>query len=196
MTRGNDRFVFIHVPRTGGTWAALAMEAAGIEAPRLSNDYHPTKGELDLEGLFSFAFVREPVSWYASEWSYRRWLRTTGLEEMNHFYDPWLDLAFPDFVDRLIEEWPGFLSGFYETFVGPPDDPIDFIGRFENLADDLVRALQLAGQDFDEDALRTFEPVNRSAPAPPCPPEVRERLMHAERDAYERFYKMELYSSA
>lgn len=168
------------------------MEAAGVEAHKLGDGYHPTRSELDTEGHFTFAFVREPVSWYGSTWSYRRWLRTTGLEDMQHFYDPWLDLDFPDFVDRILDSQPGFLSRSYESYVGPPDDPIDFIGRFENLTDDLVRALELAGQDFDEDALRNFAPVNRSAPAPPCPPDLRARLMHVERDAYERFYKLEL----
>jgi hypothetical protein len=191
MTRGNERFIFIHVPRTGGTWARLAMEAAGIEARKLGDGYHPTRQELDIEGHFTFAFVREPLSWYGSEWNYRRWLRTTGIDEMKHFYDQWLDLAFPDFLDRIIEGRPGFLSQYYESYVGPPDDPIDFIGRFESLADDLVRALELAGQEFDEEVLRTFAPVNRSAPTPACPADLRERLVRVERNAYERFYKLE-----
>jgi hypothetical protein len=188
MTRGNARFVFIHVPRTGGTWARLAMEAAGIEASKLGEGHHPMRDELDIDGRFTFGFVREPLSWYGSEWSYRRWLRTTGLEEMNHFYDPWLDLDFPEFLARVMDERPGFLSWFYETYVGPPDDPIDFIGRFETLVDDLAQALTMAGQSFDEEALRSFEPVNRSDPAPPCPSELKQRLRHVERDAYERFY--------
>jgi hypothetical protein len=57
---------------------------------------------------------------------------------------------------------PGFLTNeYYVPMVGPREQEIDFVGRYENLADDLVTALRLAGEDFNERELRSTPPVNR-----------------------------------
>lgn len=50
----------------------------------------------------------------------------------------------------------------FEDYVGPPDNEIDFVGRFESLADDLVRALRMIGAAFDEQTVRETLPVNVS----------------------------------
>jgi hypothetical protein len=144
-----------------------------------------------VNGRFTFAFVREPLSWYGSWWQFRR------MEDPSHrmkaFFnlfppDRFVNLPFEQFVAGCVDWVPGYVSRLYRGYVGPPEAPIDFVGRFERLADDLVLALRTAGQDFDEEALRSFPPVNVSAPMPACSQEVRERLMVAEREAYERFY--------
>jgi hypothetical protein len=193
-TSGNERLVFIHVPKTGGGWVSEAMAAAGIRQERLGFAHHIGKDEIELKGRFAFAFVREPLSWYGSAWTFRRrlWREKESDPQMEipgaEFPDEWFALDFPDFVATVIESRPGYLSAYYDHYVGTADDPIDFIGHYENLADDLVKALRLAGQEFDEEALRGFPAVNTSGPPPPCPREVKERLLLAERAAYERFY--------
>jgi hypothetical protein len=48
----------------------------------------------------------------------------------------------------------------FEEYVGPPENEIEFVGRFERLADDLVRALHFAGETFDERKLREGPPLN------------------------------------
>ena len=55
-----------------------------------------------------------------------------------------------------------FRSQMYEDYVGPPEREISFIGRFECLADDLVRALTTFGIPFDESRLRGTPPINAS----------------------------------
>ena len=193
-TSGNERLVFIHVPKTGGGWVSEAMAAAGIHQERLGFAHHIGKDEIALGGRFIFGFVREPLSWYGSAWTFRRrlWREKEADPQMEvpgaEFPDEWFALDFPEFVEAVIDNRPGYLSWYYEHYLGAEDDPIDFIGRYENLADDLVNALRLAGQEFDEEALRSFPVINASGPPPPCPPEVEERLFDAERPAYERFY--------
>ena len=64
----------------------------------------------------------------------------------------------------MVEHRPGLLSRYFMTFVGLPDDEVDFIGRYENLVDDLCHALLQAGEEFNRDALLSALPVNTSAP--------------------------------
>lgn len=193
-TCGNDRLLFVHVPKTGGSWVSAALDAAGVEVEKIGETPHSEIKDLDVRGRFTFAFVREPLSWYGSTWNYRR--KHQPNDWRGRYWQPideWIqNLEFHDFLEKLIEDRPALLSRYYELYVGPPRDPIDFIGRYENLQEDLILALELAEQGFDEEALRAVAPVNTSAPTPPCPEEIRDRLVQSEKDAYERFYKMEL----
>ena len=72
-----DRWVFIHIPKTGGTWLqrrllAVAPKAWGLH---LFNDENPNShqhhSELPppLAALPHFAFVRNPFAWYVSMYS-------------------------------------------------------------------------------------------------------------------------------
>ena len=91
----------------------------------------------------------------------------------------------------MIERVPGDATALYEAFLGRRGDEIDFIGHHERLADDLVAALRLAGERFDEQALQGHPPVNVSDYAR-LPARygrrAAERLVECERAAIERFY--------
>jgi hypothetical protein len=182
MAYANERVVFIHVPKTGGTWAVEAMRRAGVELHPIG--VHRAKWKLDLQGRFTLGFVRQPLSWYASFWQHRRIHEDADGQDL----DEWSHLDFPDFLSAVVAEKPGYLTSLFNAFLGIPRQPVDFIGRFETLEDDLVRGLGQAGLDFDEDNLRSVEPINQGGPAPACPPELERRLFDAERETYERFY--------
>jgi hypothetical protein len=76
-------------------------------------------------------------------------------------------------------------------FVGRACDEMEFIGRFESLTDDLVNALQLAGEEFDENVIRNTPPVNQTSydryPAV-YSDGLAERVLEVEAEAVERFY--------
>jgi hypothetical protein len=191
-TCGNDKFLFIHVPKTGGMWVTEALQEAGVEVEEEfgATPEHPLLSELDRRGRFTFAFVREPFSWYASIWKFRNYFHLhKGPAEIQLPYDRFIELEFPDFVENVATQLPGFLAAHYEQFVGPREDEIDFIGRYERLGDGVVTALRVAGQDFDEEALRSFPPINVTGSHLDCPEETRLRLVQAESEVYERFYK-------
>lgn len=155
------RSCFLHVPKTGGNWVKQAIAAAGIPGRevRRSGTTHLGRADCPQPEKFLFAFVRHPLDLYRSYWQYKM---GTGWDAANAIDRHCSSPDFHEFVRRVIAHYPGVLGQSLEAFVGPPADEIDFVGRYEKLADDLVRALELAGESFDEAAIRTLPPVNVS----------------------------------
>jgi hypothetical protein len=191
-----DRILFLHVPKTGGSYVAGALEAAlgarrvdfSESADRRERRGHAALRSFENSELFTLAFIRHPLSWYRSFWGYRMrrgWQMDHPLDSVARSED------FNEFATRVIERMPGYLGLLFGEFIGPPDRPIDFIGRYERLTDDLCMALNVAGEAFDEQALRAVAPVNatdyKRFPAH-YRPAVAWRLALAEREVIERFY--------
>jgi hypothetical protein len=188
--------LFLHVPKTGGSYVAGALEAAlGARAidfsaseDRRERNGHAALRSFEGNELFTLAFVRHPLSWYRSFWSYRM--------RMGWRMDHPLDRAarsesFEEFVARVTERMPGYLSLLFGEFIGPVERPIDFIGRYERLTEDLCTALRLAGESFDERVVRAHRPVNATdyeRHPVHYEPDAAWRLALAERQVIERFY--------
>jgi hypothetical protein len=178
--------VFLHVPKTGGTWAFHAMSAAGVTLREVG--MHADLRAVGVhDSLFYIAFVREPLSWYRSWWTHRHtfqdWREDEPLDQIGR-------ARFEDFLAEAITRHHGYVSDLFEQFTGHPGSEINFVGRYENLVDDLVQGLRAAGVAFDEERLRTFPPLNVSSTDLECrcAPTLVHRLKEAERRAYERFY--------
>ena len=117
---------------------------------------------------FIFCFVRHPLSWYESIWKYmyqhdqpmffgrqydiRRW---HPLSMLNGLGDP----NFNKFIESVITKRPGFVTELYGWYTMPG---VNFVGKQENLVEDLIRALRMANIDFDEARVRNFKKVNVS----------------------------------
>lgn len=181
--------LFVHIPKTGGTWVRKALEAAGVPWKRTGSDAHVPFHVIEsaVEGRFTFAFVRHPVSWYQSYWAFRmaaldRYGRTP--------FDEHLSADFNEFVANHCTHRPGALPEPYEGYAGWPVR-LDRVGRCERLAGGLVEALTLAGERFDPEVIRACAPANVS------PAEfkgstgyrdaTRELFLRAERDVLARY---------
>lgn len=183
------RSCFLHVPKTGGTWVKRAILAAGVPAREHSIDGYTHLGLADCPEpqRFRFAFVRNPLALYRSYWQFKQ---TVGWDPANELDRQCQAEDFERFVRRVLEQFPGIYARTLQDFVGPPDAPIEFIGRYENLVEDLVRALSLAGEDFDAGAIRGLPPYNvsdkRKAPAV-YTPALEAAVRHAEAEVFTRF---------
>jgi hypothetical protein len=189
-----ERMLFLHVPKTGGSYVAGALQAVlGVRPLDFSDspDRRERNGHAGLRSfaendLFTLAFVRHPLSWYRSFWSYRMrrgWRMEHPLDRAARSED------FHEFVTRVAERLPGYLNLLFGEFIGSAERPIDYIGRYERLTDDLCAAL--AGESFDEQALRAREPVNATDYARHpvhYEPDAAWRLALAEHRVIERFY--------
>lgn len=174
MAVRTEKSVFYHVPKTGGIWVKEAIRRSGLKygrckEMRMGQEFnlkreHSTPDVVrseDRDGLFGFCFVRHPVGWYKSFWAYR--IKTKNLDPRFPADRVW-DYDFEKFVGNVLDAYPdGFVTQLYQFYVGEDLEKVDFIGRQENLADDLVTALTLAGEEFDESLLRTTRWHNISA---------------------------------
>lgn len=196
----SENMVFIHVPKTGGTWITQAVIAAGVSVrgpdPLGDQSYsehgHAVLGEIAAGDRLSVAFVRHPLDWWRSYWGHRM---RAGWDERNAVDATAASSDFNDFIVRALD---GGHVGYYDAliahFIGHPDPAIDFVGRFEYLAEDTMQALELSGESFSREALLAH-PLENGNDYERFParyePEVAERLAQAEAQTIERFYPHE-----
>ena len=138
MISHRHKFVFIHIPKTGGTTLeAYLLGIEGVERPNSLNDLskenkkkyhldhiksqpHAFFSEIDSKirkNYFSFTFVRNPFDRVVSEYN----------------WDPqFRNVTFLNFLQRQ-HKWQKRHSNSQLEFI---DENINFIGRFENFQED------------------------------------------------------------
>jgi len=163
MPARTNHCIIYHIPKTGGTWVKAALKNAGIyyRSTRLTKggnvpfnlkEAHGTPDntiERFKKNRLAVTFIRQPVGWYQSYWSFRS-RKGARRDEKFPADGLWSD-NFDEFVNNVLDAYPqGFVSHLYQFYTGD----VQFIGKQERLADDLVTALEYAGEEFDEAALR------------------------------------------
>lgn len=129
---------------------------------------HADIDHLDYDFNTSFCFVRNPLSWLESWFKYQSVKNWSDFGDRQHWHpcQPLNGLgssSFDEFVDNVITHQPHFFGGL---FGGYTRLPTQFVGRQENLADDLTEILKTTGVDFDKYAIRKFDRVNTSPDVP------------------------------
>jgi hypothetical protein len=206
----DTKTLFLHIPRTGGTWTASALHK--IELPSRSwggwlstkeqghklpanhcllNHFHPAE-LVTVEQVF--AFVRHPVAYYASVWKWlnygrmrKQWL-WHPFRNAAKLYSPNINI----WASRMMEAEPCWYTRLLEMYVGPEDgEHCFYIGRNESLVPDLISVLhhlgyKLTGSQLQ--TLRTLKPINNSNIKVEWNNSVVEQVKHSERLVIERFY--------
>ncbi|HEY6565230.1 MAG TPA: hypothetical protein VIY86_12070, partial [Pirellulaceae bacterium] len=107
---------------------------------------------------YCFCFVRHPMDWYESWWRYMRQRTDSGWAQLPDFsgWHPCRGLLstehpeFNGFMCRVLATRPGFVTELFASYAQPD---IDFVGRQERLADDLVHVLRTLNVTFDENRI-------------------------------------------
>lgn len=187
-----DRCIFLHAPKTGGTWAASALTSQGIVRGVLRgphDDDHPTLEEVRvvLPDLPAIAGVRHPVGWLRSFWRFfyaRDWRPGGGARLM----EPLLALAAPTFAQfgaRYVTRRAGYVTELQRKFV----DGAQYVCRQESLGADLVKALRACGQEHIPSVFERhpLENVSRQFAAD-CPENIEQQIEKVDGWLLEQFY--------
>jgi len=116
-----------------------------------------------------FCFVRNPLTWYESWFKYmrmpeRNWFNWGNSKDLYNWHPNSVlnnlgGESFSDFVSNVNSKRPGYVS---ELFGWYTQSKIDFIGKQESLADDLIKVLKAMKIEFDENFIKDFRKVNVS----------------------------------
>ncbi len=196
------RSVFVHIPKTGGTWIRGALRAAGLYQGDVGRDHATPKELADTLAFRStamvFCFVRHPLAWYQSYWCYRMkhgWHRPSPGEAAAPIRTVTLDAHcrddhFDRFVENCLARYPqGWVSHLYDHYT----TGCTFVGRQERLREDLLLALLIAGEPVDAARIRNHPPQNVASQEAVWRPRcqyseaLRQRVLAAEHRALERF---------
>ncbi len=211
--------LFLHIPKTGGTWVTKVLRECGLVRSSIGHRHANLDHLLapGWQGLgrklewawkrpfllrvhprpFTFCFVRHPLDWYESFYLYKNqpaldWERDGERDNFHRWHPNAVlnDLGkgrdFNEFVGAVMDRYPGYVTALFSHYTFRP---VDFVGKQENLRDDLVEVLDRMGCVFDPAMIRSKERVNRSEAAsrPVWDPEIRARALRLEAAALARF---------
>ncbi len=117
--------------------------------------------------IFRFCFVRNPISWYESWWKYmneRNW-NNWGECNSKHNWHPNSILNglgstdFNQFVTNVIKKRPGYVT---ELLFSYTKSGISFIGKTENIRNDLMTILDIINLPYDIESITKSPKVNKS----------------------------------
>ena len=176
--------VFFHIPKTGGTWVHRALEASGIEMKPFIIQPHSTYLEEDIEDKYTFAFVRHPWAWYQSYWRFRT---DTGWKEKWWLDDNCRAETFEEFIGKVIDKGYPYLTEMYNNYTGEPTI-LSFVGKQENLVEDLVHVLRHLNETFDEEKLRNTPRQNVSTiKLPPLDESLQTGIISLEKETMQKW---------
>jgi len=143
----SHRFVFVHIPKSGGTSVKYALGHLQAErfVQHLARLKHVRARELSTlvpevhsDEWFTFAFVRNPFDQLRSYWTYK-----TEHPFHPHYAATVRAGGFEGWV-RSIAEDPAEQQ--YSYTHGTDGEPlVDFVGRYETLADDFAAVVERIG---------------------------------------------------
>ncbi|MCP4697253.1 MAG: GNAT family N-acetyltransferase [Gammaproteobacteria bacterium] len=143
----SNRFVFVHLPRTGGTFIRQVLLKHAPHDWQVTNvtPDHPTIKDIppEYKGLPVFGFVRNPWDWYVSWYEY---LKRRGDNELfnqisGHGRNGFKQTLLAGFEkDFLKKQDIGGISWYLSECFGPDLDALK-IGKFERLREELLAIL-------------------------------------------------------
>ena len=114
------------------------------------------------KNMFEFCFVRNPIEWYESWWRYQEYKRNWkkwGKKNWhpNRALNGLGSNRFNEFVKKVLKEKTGYATELMFSYTRPE---MNFIGRKENIRNDLKKALNMAKIKFDESTLESQKRKN------------------------------------
>lgn len=182
--------IFIHIPKTGGSWVSNVLTHSGLSVAYTSNqhavlkDIHGDARYADWSELPSFAFVRHPLTWWQSFWAFKR---VTGWDYRNQIEVNCQNDDFGKFIQCVLKKYPGYITAAFKHYT----TGVTCVGKMENLRADLKSFLRHFGERVNEPLLDSCGPVNLASNISDwqnkCiyPKDLRDEMLQSEREAVE-----------
>lgn len=177
-----------YVRRAVGMVAPPFFRGASLQHPG-QRAYHSIPHDISTH-RFVFAFIRNPLSYYRSYWTYKM---EYGWDPCNTFDMHYHTPLFEEFVQKVTAEYPGWITRLFQEYIGSFESPrIHFIGKQETLTNDLLEALEQAGEEVDDQLIRQTQPRNTSLHSPYAAQalytaRLREKVRQSEKDIFTHF---------
>lgn len=195
--------IFLHVPRTGGTFATAVFRELGI-VKRSIGRKHDCPGVCDIDMTKPMAvFVRHPYDWIRSVYAYQtangwpKWPKDVDdgrwwhpFAELNGFPESNLFVGFDDFLEWLATSAPGFATRTFCKFADWPNatayDTDDMESALVSIVGDLCSEGRVRAA---VDRIRRTPSVNRMPNYPNMPDDLFVgHWFSLEQIAYERWF--------
>ena len=151
MLKVNDKNLYVHYPKTGGTFVREILKRYCKNQRIESNWYHSS--HLILENVdikdfeFTFATVRNPVEWYQSAWKFLNDFLKRGKFREDE-WNPLMPLEdcynddFNKFIENCLNQYPSYYSNSLKLYLGENYNAIDFVLKTETLSFDICKVLE------------------------------------------------------
>lgn len=169
--------IFLHVPKTGGTWVRYALDRSGIalgeslqldtsgkHRTRVWSVHSPLKAlpKALVRDKYIFAFVRHPLSWFQSMWAFRMQTGWQNLGCSNEYMCK--SNNFNEYVRKSLLYMPRRCTRiFTDILTTDTDVRVHYVGKYESLLPDLFHALDSAGETYNPFVISTLEKRNAAA---------------------------------
>lgn len=176
--------IIFHIPKTGGTFVHCALEVAKVDFiadHRFSP--HDTPDQQCLTNKYTIAFVRHPISYYKSYWAFRI---ETGWTDGWYLDDNCKSDNFEQFLLNVLNKNYPYVTNEYARYWVYPQK-LNFVGKTENIVDDLIHVLRFLNEHFDEQAIRQLPKQNVTKIKPKCSKEVLNKIADLEIDIIKYF---------
>tara|TARA_B100000242_G_scaffold232924_1_gene172905 strand:- start:820 stop:1416 length:597 start_codon:yes stop_codon:yes gene_type:complete len=151
----DNKFIFLHIPKTGGTiiekslkkdykesYYGVDRSVVGVQ-PKQHLPFDKLISNFDKKNVFSFTFVRNPFDRILSSY-----LNYPHQDKMPDF-DKYIDMV-KNVVENKLYLTQGFIglndiSHFIPMTIMIGNNELDFIGRFENFDNDIKKLHEISG---------------------------------------------------
>lgn len=175
-----SKAIFLHIPKTGGTWVTNYFRETGMDHWHKELGLHAHIGSDQIRKIIGhtedlcFCFVRHPLTWYRSYWQHKTDL---ARERSLGYLDSIVDLPFQEFIETILQNQPGFLTNHFRIFT----ERCRFVGKQENLRKDLNNFLKYLRIPYDKEYLFKMPRANITPSNKKYPIELALAIMEAEK---------------
>ena len=157
--------LFVHIPKTGGTYIRSVFKALGYSGTELGHEHSHISHITDLvmpikKDIYAWCMIRHPKTWYQSFWAFRC---QRGWSPSNPIDFKCASNDFNTFVNNCIEHYPqGLLTSILNNHIQNDMGINVIVKKYESLHDELNSALQESGIKNNLNAIPRLNRVNAS----------------------------------